>query len=163
MGSGLSWSQVQAQVQYDIEIAAQAAAVAVSEVAFWVGNVLVAVAANASGDIGAFAAGQEGLLAFAFAIDNAGVAGALQVSARAAGIATKASAEAGASNTELMTPLRTKEAIDAQRPLAVTQTFAASAAWIKPDGAVRVRVREFDGGSGGSGGAKVTSDECAGH
>ena len=57
-GSAVTWTQAQAQVQYDIQVPAQAAALALSEVGFWVGSTLLAVAADAAGDLGAFARGR---------------------------------------------------------------------------------------------------------
>ena len=153
-GDAIAFGVHQAQVQYDVNIPVQAAGGGMSELLAWVGSTLLLIRADQAADFGAFVAGQASLVSIAFGVSNAGVPGALTVTASARPVATKAEAEAGTSNARLMTPLRTHEAIAATRPPpnVQEQRVAGASNWTKPAGALRVQELVIDGGSGGSAG-----------
>lgn len=149
-GSGITFRVNGGLVIYSVAVPAQTTAVAISEVGFWVGSVLLAISASASGDIGQFTANQGGLLSFVFTISNAGVPANPVVQFGNMPLATQAEAEAGTANDKLMTPLRTAEAIAA---LAVGQSrrlvFTANGTWTKLAGLQFVYVRAWGGGESG--------------
>ena len=161
-GDAIAFGVHQAQVQYDVNIPVQAAGGGMSELLAWVGSTLLLIRADQAADFGAFVAGQGSLVSIAFGISNAGVPGALTVTASARPVATKAEAEAGTSNARLMTPLRTHEAIAATRPAPNVQMPVPGRlgfVWRKPTGALRVQEIVIDGGSGGNAGEVGGNDQ----
>ena len=73
--------------------------------------------------------------------------------------ASQAQAQAGTNDTKAMTPLRTKEAIEALFPGADVQTFNASGTWTQPAGAKWVHIAIWgasnDASSGNPGAASI--------
>lgn len=71
------------------------------------------------------------------------------------GIATEAEAKAGTSNAKYMTPLRTKEAIEALA--STTKTFTSNGTFIVPSGVTGIFVTACGGGGGGAGDANYAA------
>lgn len=76
-------------------------------------------------------------------------------------LASQPEAEAGVNNTNVMTPLRTKQAIDAQRALG-SQTFTSSGTFNKPSGASYFFIECIGGGGGGANSASSSTNRAGG-
>ena len=76
--------------------------------------------------------------------------------------ATQAEAEAGTNNTQLMTPLRTAQAIAASGGAVNYQVFTASGTWTKPSGISADAIVIIEAWGGGGGGARSISSSYYG-
>ena len=102
--TGLTVAGRNSWVQHRIRIPEQTSALAMSEIGLFVGATLYMVWADADGDLGAVAAGHEGLATVQYRLINGVLTGAITISVDQYPIASPAQKRAGTADNVLQTP-----------------------------------------------------------